>query len=97
MRSANTHPLLKSHHSLFYGMAGVGLAERPLAGIRDLYLIKAGKGLATPGDGGLAISCDWGTGVAGVMRVLHRYLTKDESDFMLDELDTMRQEERCGN
>ena len=73
------------------------LAERPLAGIRDLYLIKAGKGLATPGDGGLAISCDWGTGVAGVMRVLHRYLTKDESDFMLDELDTMRQEERCGN
>ena len=62
------------------------MAERPLAGIKDLYLIKTRNGLATPGDGGLAISCDWGTGVAGVMRVLHRYCTKDEADFMLDEL-----------
>jgi len=63
------------------------LAERPLTGIRDLYLLETKSGLATPGDGGLAISCDWGTGVAGVMRALHRYLVKDESDFMLDELD----------
>jgi serine/threonine protein kinase len=66
------------------------MAQRPLAGIRDLYLIKTKHGLATPGDGGLAISCDWGTGVAGVMRVLHRYLTRDKADFMLDELNTLR-------
>jgi len=66
------------------------LAQRPLAGLKDLYLIKTKQGLATPGDGGMAISCDFGTGVAGVMRVLHRYLTQDDSDFMLDEIDLER-------
>ncbi len=66
------------------------LAKRPLAGITDLYLLETKNGLATPGDSGLAIACDFGTGVAGVMRVLHRYLMKDESDFMLDELNLGR-------
>lgn len=66
------------------------LAQRPLAGLKDLYLIKTKQGFATPGDGGMAISCDFGTGVAGVMRVLHRYLSQDDSDFMLDELDLER-------
>ncbi len=68
----------------------VRMAERPVAGIRDVYLLRTKNGLATPGDSGLGISCDWGTGVAGVMRVLHRYLVRDESDFMLDELDRGR-------
>jgi hypothetical protein len=66
------------------------LAQRPLSGIKDLYMIKTRRGLATPGDSGMAISCDFGTGGAGVMRVLHRYLTQDESDFTLDELDLER-------
>ena len=62
------------------------MAKRPIAGIRDLYLIKQPQGSATPGDGLFRISCDYATGVAGVMRALHRYTHLDEADFVLDEV-----------
>jgi len=62
------------------------MAQRPVAGIRDLYLIRLGRGTATPGDGLLRVSCDYATGTAGTLRALHRFAHFDESDFMLDEI-----------
>jgi len=62
------------------------MAKRSLTGIRDLYLIKQAKGLATPGDNLFRISCDYATGVAGVMRTLHRFTHHEKADFLLDEL-----------
>jgi serine/threonine protein kinase len=62
------------------------MAKRPISGIRDIYLIKQSSGSATPGDGLFRISCDYATGVAGVLRALHRYTHFDEADFVLDEV-----------
>jgi hypothetical protein len=62
------------------------MAKRPLAGIRDIYLIKQAHGSATPGDNLFRISCDYATGVAGVLRAFHRYTHLDEADFVLDEV-----------
>jgi class III lanthionine synthetase len=62
------------------------MAKRPISGIRDLYLIKQSHGSATPGEGLFRISCDYATGVAGVLRALHRYTILDEADFVLDEV-----------
>jgi len=62
------------------------MAKRPLAGLRDIYLIKQADGLATPGDGLFRISCDYATGVAGIMRALHRHAHPDKADFTLDEV-----------
>lgn len=66
------------------------MASRPLAGLRDIYLLKQQFGSATPGDGFFRISCDYATGVAGVMRTLYRFHHSDDSDFTLDELDTRK-------
>lgn len=62
------------------------MAKRPIQGIKQLFLLKRPQGFAIPGDSLLRISCDYGTGVAGVMRTLHRYMTKDQADFVLDEV-----------
>lgn len=62
------------------------MCERPITGIQQLYLLKTPKGYATPGDSLFRVSCDYATGVAGVMRALHRYVTKDQADFTLDEV-----------
>lgn len=71
---------------LFSGKAKfLDMARRPIAGIMDLYLLKQKDGLATPGDGLFRISCDYATGVAGVMRTLHRFSRRDAADFVLDE------------
>jgi hypothetical protein len=60
------------------------MAKRPISGIRDLYLVQQPFGLATPGDGLFRISCDYATGVAGVMRTLHRFTRREGADFALD-------------
>lgn len=60
------------------------MAQRPLAGLRDMYLIKHPQGLAVPGDGLLRASCDYATGAGGVLRALYRFVRKDDADFMLD-------------
>ncbi|MBN2435355.1 MAG: lanthionine synthetase C family protein, partial [Spirochaetes bacterium] len=65
----------------------LSMAQRPIAGIRDLYLLKYPFGYAVPGDGLFRISCDYATGVAGVMRALHRYVHHDSADFLLDEVE----------
>lgn len=62
------------------------MAKRPLRGLEQLYLLETPQGFATPGDSLLRISCDYGTGVAGVMRTFHRYAYKDKADFILDEM-----------
>lgn len=62
------------------------MAKRPITGIRDIYLMKQPQGSATPGDNLFRISCDYATGVAGVMRTLHRFAHLDEADFVLDEV-----------
>jgi hypothetical protein len=61
------------------------MAELPITGIKQMYLLKTPQGFATPGDSLFRISCDYATGVAGVMRTLHRYATLDQADFMLEE------------
>ena len=62
------------------------MAKRPITGIRDLYLMKHPTGLAVPGDNLFRISCDYATGIAGVLRSLHRFSHLEEADFMLDEV-----------
>ncbi|MYM29463.1 membrane translocator [Duganella sp. CY15W] len=65
------------------------MAQRPLQGLSDLFLIKHQDGYATPGDGLFRISCDYATGVAGVMRTLHRLNQHLPDEFFLDELDNL--------
>lgn len=62
------------------------MAKRPLTGIKQLYLLKTKKRYAVPGDNLYRISCDYATGVAGVMRTLYRYINLDAADFTLDEV-----------
>lgn len=62
------------------------MAKRPISGLRDLYVLEQPRGCATPGDGLTRISCDYATGVAGLLRALHRFTQLGESDFMLDEI-----------
>lgn len=62
------------------------MAKRPICGLRDLYLMEKPTGLATPGDGLLRITCDYATGVAGVMRALQRFSHHEQADFVLDEV-----------
>ncbi|HEX5883755.1 MAG TPA: class III lanthionine synthetase LanKC [Pyrinomonadaceae bacterium] len=64
------------------------MAKRPISGIRDIYLIKQPQGSATPGDGLFRLSCDYATGVAGVLRAFYGYTYFDEADFVLDEVTT---------
>jgi tRNA A-37 threonylcarbamoyl transferase component Bud32 len=68
------------------------MAKRPVTGIRDIYLLKRPEGLATPGDNLFRISCDYTTGIAGVMRALHRFAHHDEADFVLDEASAATEE-----
>jgi len=62
------------------------MAKRPLTGIRDLYLIERPNGLIVPGDNLFRVSCDYATGIAGVLRAMHRYTHLEEDDFVLDEV-----------
>jgi hypothetical protein len=60
-------------------------ARRALAGIL-LFKIERPGGLAFPGDSLARISCDFGTGSAGIALFLHRLLNGGGPAFMLDEL-----------
>lgn len=72
--------------------------ERQLEGLHALHLFEpracAGlllqgrtlEGLAVPGEGLLRVSCDFATGCAGVLQVLHRVASPGPADFMLDEV-----------
>jgi hypothetical protein len=60
-------------------------ARRALAGILLFQLPRPG-GLAFPGDSLARISCDFGTGSAGIALFVHRLLKGGGPAFMLDEL-----------
>jgi hypothetical protein len=60
------------------------MAKKPISGLDQIYLIRESGGIFVPGDGLLRVSCDYGTGVAGVMRSLFRYRWSDKADFFLD-------------
>jgi hypothetical protein len=62
------------------------MAQRPISGLKDMYLIKQNRGAAVPGDGLFRTSCDYATGVAGVLRTLYRLQHSEAADFFLDEL-----------
>jgi len=49
-------------------------------------IINNKKTTAFPGDGLSRISCDYATGISGIILFLHRFLYDGKSDFMLDEL-----------
>ncbi|WP_243027422.1 class III lanthionine synthetase LanKC [Thermus albus] len=80
------------------GLIHLARLERQLEGLRTLYLFEPRtcasllpqgrtlEGLAVPGEGLLRVSCDFATGCAGVLRVLHRVASPGPADFMLDEV-----------
>lgn len=77
------------------------LLRQPLEGMLTLHLFEPIKacaserihldqipaGLAVGGEGLMRISCDYATGIAGVLSVLHRLETLTHADFTLDEVD----------
>lgn len=60
-------------------------ARKVLSGILP-FMLRRKQGLAFPGETRARISCDFGTGSAGIAFYLHRMLTKDKPAFMVDEL-----------
>ncbi|MEZ2346491.1 class III lanthionine synthetase LanKC [Terriglobus sp. RCC_193] len=60
------------------------MARRPLCGLNDLYLIPRSGMRTVPGEGLFRVSCDYATGVAGVMRTLYRYKWFQPADFFSD-------------
>jgi serine/threonine protein kinase len=56
-----------------------------------LFRVKRPAGIAFPGETLSRISCDYGTGGAGIALTLHRFLTGTGPAFMVDELMTDRQ------
>jgi len=86
----------------FFGLSGIGeylLDAAQLDGSREamtsarkiaagvlLFRLEKETGTAFPGEGLMRISCDLGTGSAGIALFLHRLLTNRGPDFMLDEL-----------
>lgn len=60
-------------------------AYRIAAGV-SLFIIEKEEGVAFPGDELKRISCDFGTGSAGIGLFLHRLVHRGESHFKLDEL-----------
>ncbi len=63
------------------------MAARPYQGIADLYLFEEGDTLAVPGENLFRVSFDHATGMAGVVRALHRYARRTGDEFFLDEID----------
>ncbi|WP_417447823.1 class III lanthionine synthetase LanKC [Idiomarina abyssalis] len=51
-----------------------------------LFSVETDEGLAFPGESATRLSCDFGTGSAGVLMMLERYKSASKSPFMLDEL-----------
>lgn len=71
------------------------LAARPLEALTDIYLFETDAGYATPGDNLFRVSCDFATGVAGVMRTLDRFAHLAPDVFCLDALDRLEAPQRA--
>lgn len=63
------------------------MAALPLRGLRDLYLFHTPHGLAAPGENLFRVSCDYATGLAGIMYTLHRHEHQLPDSLTLDWLD----------
>lgn len=63
------------------------MAQRPLQGLVDLYVFETSDGPAAPGENLFRISCDYGTGMAGVITALNRHAHDRGDDMWLDWLD----------
>lgn len=63
------------------------MAKRPIAGLNDLYIFETKGGYATPGENLFRVSCDYATGMAGIIYTLNRHATMSGDDFCLDWLD----------
>ncbi|EKE80928.1 class III lanthionine synthetase LanKC [Idiomarina xiamenensis] len=59
--------------------------QRIISGLL-LFAIEKDEGIAFPGESLARISCDYGTGGAGICMMLQRYQQRSASPFMLDEL-----------
>ncbi len=62
------------------------MAQRPVSGLVDLYIHQQSSGLALPGDSLFRISCDYATGIAGVLYTLNRFLNPKGDRLWLDNL-----------
>lgn len=60
-------------------------ARKALSGAL-LFRLKREQGIAFPGENLFRVSCDFGTGSAGVALTMHRLLQRAKPDFMLDQL-----------
>ena len=60
-------------------------ANRVASGL-SRFIIRDEKGIAFPGNGLARISCDYATGISGIIMFLDRLISGRPSDFMLDEL-----------
>jgi serine/threonine protein kinase len=65
-----------------------------LADSISLFAIERPEGVAFPGEHFYRISCDFGTGAAGIALFLHNMLSRQTSSFMLDRLLTIRHREQ---
>jgi serine/threonine protein kinase len=63
----------------------LGSARKLLSGCM-LFPVKRPGGLAFPGESISRLSCDFGTGGAGIALMMHRYRTRCGASFMLDHL-----------
>lgn len=63
------------------------MALRPLQGLIDLYVFETEGGQATPGENLFRISCDYATGMAGIVTALNRHAHERGDEMWLDWLD----------
>lgn len=61
-----------------------------------LFKLDRNEGVAFPGEELMRISCDYGTGSAGIALFFHRLATRSEAPFMLDQtLRTSKKDKTC--
>jgi hypothetical protein len=66
------------------------MIDRPMQGLHDLYLFESDDGYAAPGENLFRISCDFATGLSGILRTLNRRRTLASDIFSLDVFDSAR-------
>ncbi len=68
----------------------LAMAERPLSGLTDLYVFQLDNRLAVPGENLFRVSCDYATGLCGVIATLNRWENGLGDGMCLDWLDGKR-------
>jgi len=65
------------------------MVKLPIKGLEDIYIFETYLGIAVPGENLFRVSCDYATGVAGVMSTLFRYNHSRGDRLMLDWIDNL--------